>query len=133
MLKSCKYCGKIHDSKYDCGMKPRYRGKVNNKKELFRKTKAWTVRSIEIRDRDHNLCQVCKRNIRMTDDMRQYEYDNLSVHHIYSLQEDFDKRLDGLNLITVCSYHHELCENGRIDRRTQLKIASEQEGIPPTI
>lgn len=133
MLKACKYCGRIHDTKYDCGKKPKYRGKVNNKKELFRKTRAWTERSIQIRNRDCNLCQICKRMIKMQGDMRQYEYEGLQVHHIYSLQEDFDKRMDGLNLITVCSYHHELCENGRIDRKTQLDIAREQENIPPTI
>lgn len=132
MLRACKYCGKVHDSKYDCGKKPMYHGKVNNKKELFRKTRAWTERSIQIRARDHHLCQVCLRNIHMMDDMKQYEYNNLQVHHIYSLQEDFDRRLDGNNLITVCAYHHELCENGRIDRKTQLDIAREQEGTPPT-
>lgn len=127
MLRSCKYCGRIHDTKLDCGKKPIYRGKISNKKELFRKTRAWTERSIQIRERDNNLCQICKRKIHMTDDMRQFEYNNLQVHHIYSLQEDFDKRLDGSNLITVCAYHHELCENGRIDRKTQLDIADEQE------
>ena len=127
MLRACKYCGRIHDSKYDCGMKPKYRGKINNKKELFRKTRVWTELSKQIRERDNYLCQLCTRKIMMNDDMKQYEYDNISVHHIYSLQEDFDRRMDPLNLISVCSYHHELCENDRIKRRTQLDIAEEQE------
>jgi len=37
MLKSCKYCGRIHDSKFDCGRKPK---KKNNRHsgELVRYT-----------------------------------------------------------------------------------------------
>ena len=28
MLKSCKYCGRIHDSQYDCGRKPQPQKKI---------------------------------------------------------------------------------------------------------
>ena len=129
MLRACKYCGRIHDSKYDCGKKPKYRGKINDKKEKFRWTKAWQDMREQIKERDHYLCQLCIRKIKMKDDMKQYEYDNISVHHIYSLQDDFDRRLDPLNLITVCSYHHELCENERVTIRQQLDIAIEQERV----
>lgn len=31
MLKSCKYCMKIHDSKYDCGKKPKRKKQGNDK------------------------------------------------------------------------------------------------------
>lgn len=61
MLRACKYCGRIHDSKYDCGMKPKYHGKVNDKKEKFRWTKAWQSMREQIRERDNYLCQLCIR------------------------------------------------------------------------
>lgn len=127
MLRACKYCGKIHDSKYDCGMKPKYHGKVNDKKEKFRWTKAWQSMREQIRERDNYLCQLCIRKISMKEDMRSYEYNNISVHHIIQLKDDFERRLDPFNLISVCSYHHELCENGRISKDIQFRIAREQE------
>lgn len=40
MLKSCKYCLKIHDSKLDCDKKP-VRKKYGNNKDKFRWTHAW--------------------------------------------------------------------------------------------
>ncbi len=55
--------------------------------------------------------------------MRRYETDNLSVHHIIPLEEDFNLRLDDANLLTVCSLHHEMCECGEISRDLQLKLA----------
>ncbi len=37
------------------------------------------------------------------------------VHHIVSLEQDFDKRLDDdTHLITLCAYHHHLAEIGAI-------------------
>ena len=57
MLKSCKYCGKIHDSKYTCKEKP------NKKKEIteadrFRWTSLWHRKREEIKKRDLYLCQI---------------------------------------------------------------------------
>lgn len=67
------------------------------------------------------------KKISMKEDMRSYEYNNISVHHIIQLKDDFERRLDPFNLISVCSYHHELCENGRISKDIQFRIAREQE------
>ncbi len=50
-----------------------------------------------------------------------------AVHHIISLEADFDRRLDSYDLISLCSYHHELAENGRISAEILLDIAEEQE------
>ena len=49
------------------------------------------------------------------------------MHHIVPLVEDYEKRLDDDNLITLCSRHHEMAEKGDIDRRELLRIAKEQE------
>lgn len=131
MLKSCKYCGRIHDSKHDCGMKPARR-KKNTEADRFRWSKQWQRKRDEIRQRDSNLCQVC---IRQMFGGRQYTYEDLSVHHGIPLEEDFDKRLDNDNLITLCGYHHEMAEKGAIPREIILKIIAEQEekASPPGV
>ena len=127
MLKSCKYCNRIHDSKYDCGRKPvRIKPKTNQNK--FRCTRAWKDKSTEIRIRDVYLCQLCIRGL--YGPMR-YSRDLVEVHHIVPIAEDYDRRLDNNNLITLCEKHHEMAEGGRVPRGELLKIAKEQEKVPP--
>uniref|UniRef100_UPI0013DE6288 HNH endonuclease n=1 Tax=Mediterraneibacter glycyrrhizinilyticus TaxID=342942 RepID=UPI0013DE6288 len=58
---------------------------------------------------------------------RQFETDNISVHHIVPIAEDWERRLDDENLITLCSKHHEMAERGEIKRKKLLSIAKEQE------
>jgi hypothetical protein len=62
MFKSCKYCGRIHDRKYICGKQP---VKTNRNTEIdkFRSSIAWQHKREEIRERDHNLCQICIREL----------------------------------------------------------------------
>lgn len=125
MLKSCKYCGRIHDDKTVCELKPVF-SKKDSKANRFRKTNAWKEKSVEIRERDNFLCQVClKENI--------FNYQDLQVHHIISIERNFDKRLDNDNLITLCSKHHTQAENQEIKAEELLKIVKEKENhIPPT-
>ena len=52
---------------------------------------------------------------------------NLSVHHNIPIGEDYNKRLDNNNLLTVCSVHHEMCESGEISKEIVQKIIDEQE------
>jgi 5-methylcytosine-specific restriction endonuclease McrA len=127
MLKSCKYCGRIHDSKYDCGKKPK-RIKGNTQADKFRWTKEWQDKRTEIKERDNYLCQVCIRKLYNT--TNQYTYDNISVHHAIPLSVNYDKRLDNDNLITVCDYHHEMAEKGIIDYKTIKNIIDEQNNPP---
>lgn len=124
MLKSCKYCGRIHDGKFDCGKKP-VRKKQGNNKDRFRWTQAWQNKREEIKQRDKYLCQVCIR--KLYDTYKQYNYGDLEVHHAIPLEEDFDKRLDNDNLITICEHHHEMAERGEIPLDTVLNIIKEQE------
>ncbi len=67
--------------------------------------------------------------------MRRFNHDTLSVHHIVPVKEDYKKRLDNKNLLTVCRMHHEMCENGLISREEQMSIAMQQEAkrnrVPP--
>lgn len=124
MLKSCKYCGRIHDSKFDCAMKPA-RGKKITYIDRFRSTRKWRDKREQIRQRDNNLCQICIRGLYGTD--RKYNYDDLSVHHAIPIEADYDMRLDDDNLLTVCAIHHEMCESGEIPYETVKKIIDEQE------
>lgn len=132
MLKSCKYCGRIHDSKHDCGEKP-VRKKIRTIQNGFRSTQAWKRKSIEIRQRDRYLCQICIRMLYGTE--QQYNNHDIQVHHIIPVAEDYDRRLDNDNLISLCERHHEAAEHGDIPRGILLAIAREQEeggaGIPP--
>ena len=125
MLRSCKYCGKIHDSKYQCSKKP-VRKKIRTKQNSFRSTEAWKRKSLDIRARDNYLCQVCIRNLYGT--TRQYNNREIEVHHIVPVAEDWDRRLDNKNLISLCGRHHEMAEAGKIPRTELIELARQQEG-----
>ena len=123
MLKSCQYCGRIHDKKIDCGHRPKMRKKYTDN-DRFRKSTAWTEKSLLIRERDKFICQCCLRGMPGT--RRQYEYDYIEVHHIEPLSEAWEMRLDDDNLISLCRVHHELAEAGRISRATLHELAKEE-------
>lgn len=114
MLKSCKYCGRIHDSKYICPNKPIRKQYKKTEEDKFRNTKAWQRKREYIKDRDKGLCQVCIRKLYNT--IKQYNYIDIEVHHIEPLREAYDLRLDEDNLISLCKYHHELAEIGKIPK-----------------
>lgn len=133
MLKSCKFCGRIHDSSYTCELKPKRKyNKRDSRIDIFRSSALWQKKRETIKKRDLNLCQICIRNLFNTNFL--YKYKDLQVHHIIPIQEDWDKRLDDDNLITLCPYHHELAEKGKITRKKLLEIVEEQENsIPPLL
>ena len=60
MLKSCRYCGKVHDSKIECAMKPKKKKREYKEYEAPRYTKAMRDKSKEIKQRAKYLCEVCK-------------------------------------------------------------------------
>lgn len=126
MLKSCQYCGKIHSRKYDCGKRQRRKKKVTQESN-FHSSRQWTNKSIQIRERDKYMCQCCARNMKGT--VKTHNYNNISVHHIEPLKEDWERRFDDDNLISLCDYHHERAEAGEIDREILHEIAVEQNGM----
>lgn len=131
MKKACSKCGKIHERNYICSASSSdMRKKAESQAFAFRSKQIWKRKSHEIRDRDLNLCQVCRRNLYNT--RKVYNGRDISVHHIVSLVADYDRRLDNSNLITLCRYHHELAELGRIPQRELLAIVAEQEGALET-
>lgn len=126
MLRSCQYCGRIHERKEVCTQKKKAQeNRQQNRKRtnalLFRRSNAWTDKSIQIRKRDKYMCLCCK--AKMIGTLNQFNTIDLSVHHIIPVEEDYEKRLDDENLITVCSLHHEMCEAGKILREEQHRLA----------
>ena len=133
MLKSCKYCGRVHDNQYICQQKEANirerqsrRSRENKKIYDFPRSQKWTDKSISIRARDQYCCQVCIRKLYGAE--RLYETEDISVHHIRPLSEAWEDRLDDYNLISLCRMHHEMADKGEIGQRELLKIAEEQEG-----
>lgn len=128
MLKSCQYCQKIHDSKFDCGKKPK---KINKRstRDYFRYTSAWQQKREAIKERDRYLCQICIRRLYGTD--RPLNSENLSVHHANKLNDFYDQRLDDNNLLTLCEQHHKMADDGTIPKDQVLAIIKEQQSHPP--
>ena len=56
MLKACPYCGRIHDTRFDCGQRPARR-KSGGRVDAFRGSNAWKIKRDAIRSRDLNLCR----------------------------------------------------------------------------
>lgn len=137
MLKSCQYCGRIHDSKFDCGKKPQKKRNISEA-DRFRWSGRWQKKRQEIKERDDFICQICVRGIYNPE--RKFETDNLSVHHMIPVEKNWDKRLDNDNLLTVCEGHHAMAERGSIPKETIKKIICEQEAkgqdeksVPPGV
>lgn len=129
MLKSCSYCGRIHDSRDICPAKREATSRYP-KDTLAVKTRSksrWQKTRDYIKRRDHGVCQLCIRNYTgdTTGTLRPYETDNLEVHHIIKLEDDIDKAFDEDNLITLCRKHHEEAESGSIAQSELIRIAKE--------
>ena len=127
MLKSCKYCGRVHRVDEVCPKKPKRFGnwsKYNSPERKFRSTQAWQTKREEIKERDHYLCKVCL-------DYNVINYNGLEVHHIVSLKDDFDKRLDNDNLITLCRTHHEEAERGQLSIEYLTKLIEDDARVSP--
>ena len=115
MLKSCKYCGRIHDSKYDCGKRPR---KANHRHsaEQLRYTSRMKKKSEAVKAAAHYLCEYHLF-------LGQLVYTELETHHIIKLQERQDLALEDSNLICLCRNCHEKAEKGEISPQLLRKIA----------
>ena len=119
---TCKYCGVVERG-HRCPHKKSRQKSGDMRSDRFRKTKAWTSKSLEIRQRDRFLCQVCLRNLYNT--MTFLNYKTVEVHHITPIEEDFNRRLDNNNLISLCSYHHHMADKGQIPRKVLQDILKE--------
>lgn len=109
MLKTCIYCGHIHDKKYICKEQQEQlrRKKPQTQITKFRSGVHWQKVRKAILIRDRYLCRVC-----LSEGV--YTSGDLEVHHITPLSVDFSLRCDPYNLITLCPADHERAERGDI-------------------
>lgn len=109
MYKLCPRCGRLHDIDSKC-----YKSSTQQNKQdrisRFRRTNRWKVKAEQIKKRDNYLCQECKSKGR-------YTYKGLEVHHIVKLKDDFNKRLDDDNLITLCRMCHKRADKGELEQK----------------
>lgn len=118
MFKTCVHCGRIHTKGYTCTQGKRiYRSGTDRR---ARATNRWKMKSIEIRERAHYLCEVCKAN-------GVINYDDVEVHHIVKIRDDESLLLDNFNLICLCAAHHREADEGKIDKEYLQEIAQRRE------
>lgn len=122
MLKTCSKCGIVSED-HICKYRTYKKKTKDSKANKFRNTKAWANKSAEIKQRDKCLCQVCINNLYYTINI--YNYDKLEVHHIVPVNEDYERRLDNDNLITLCNFHHKMAEVGKIPREELKNLIRE--------
>lgn len=118
MLKSCPYCGRIHDNSFDCGKKPK-RISRRHESEEGRYTRAWRKKAALVKAECHYLCEYCLSKGR-------YTYEGLSVHHIVKLRERPDLLLDDNNLVCLCGRCHALADDGGIPAEDLRKLAKKR-------
>lgn len=125
MLKTCSKCG-IVPQDHICPYRSYNKKNKDSKANKFRKTKAWTDKSIEVREKSKYLCSICMENKYNT--INQFNFKNLSVHHIVPLEEDYNLRLENSNLICLCEFHHHMAEKGEIPREELLELVKKRDG-----
>ena len=135
MLKTCVYCGRIHDSKYKCHQKmeaeeqrTRRRKKADTSQNEFRRRNVWKKKSVTIRERDGYCCRACLEGLR--DGKKKLTTNNLSVHHIIPLEENEEYKLDDEWLVTLCEDCHKQAERGLISKEKLHEIAKKAAGYP---
>lgn len=69
-------------------------------KSMFRGSSAWKKKRLEILERDGYKCKNCGST------------ENLTIHHIYSLDNYPKMKLENNNLITLCTICHHKTHNG---------------------
>lgn len=87
---------KVKSKKYNSD---RYKRDLENESyRLFYMSKAWKSKRKEILRRDNFECVMCKALCKFTP--------ATDVHHILNLKDNYDKRLDNDNLISLCHHCH---------------------------
>ena len=121
---TCQHCG-IVPRGHICPHRKSRQKSGDRQSDKFRNTKIWQRKRDEIKVRDRHLCQLCIRNLHNTINFLNFK--NIEVHHITSIQEDYNRRLDNDNLISLCSYHHKMADKGLIPKQELYNIVREIE------
>lgn len=126
IYKSCKYCGKTHKEETKCKKKPAQKKRSTEAVKL-RNSPKWQRKRTQIKKRDCYLCQICIRDL--YNPIRKFNYEDLEVHHAVSIEQNKELVLNSGNLITLCSYHHRLCDSGKIPLAEVKQIIEQQQDL----
>lgn len=100
-------CKKYNSDRY-------IRDKENESYRLFYTTQTWKNKREDILRRDNYECQMCKT-------LCKYEVAT-DVHHVLSLRDNYDKRLDNDNLLSLCHHcHHNIVHALDLNNKSKLK------------
>ena len=102
MKVACKYCGRIHDKRNECGRAPVYR-KFDSEANSLRNKGNWKMVKRLANERDGYLCVLCLKEGRINTD-------ELETHHIVPIKTDPERAFELENLVTLCRIHHEWAE-----------------------
>ena len=119
--KTCQYCGVVSEN-HICPFRKSRQKSGDRQSDRFRNTKAWQNKREEIKQRDRHLCAVCLANLYNT--INWLNYKGVEVHHIEKLEENYNRRLDNSNLVSLCSYHHKMADKGEIPREVLYDLVS---------
>lgn len=109
----------MHNRGQLCEMRPKDNRLKDKESHIikFRNSQLWKNKSKEIRSRDTFLCQWCKMENKLV-------FKGLEVHHIEKLSNNFKKRLDNFNLVTLCQQCHKMADDGKISKKDLLQLVA---------
>ena len=119
---TCQYCGIVRRG-HRCPNKPKRNYAKDSKADKFRQTAVWKKKAEQIKRRDRFLCRACEAGLYHT--VTPLNFTNLEAHHITSIAEDYNQRLDDGNIITLCQFHHKAAERGDIPKEDLYKLIEE--------
>lgn len=118
MLRVCSRCGKIHDKYQKCYKGQKHAGDERQLRDL----NAWDLKSKQVRDEAHYLCEVCR-------EAGVINYQDLEVHHIEKLKDQPDLLLEDTNLVCLCREHHKQADKGEITKEHLKELALRRLGV----
>ncbi len=121
---TCSRCGIVKRG-HKCPHKTYRKKERDTQADKFRKSKRWTDKSLEIKEKSKYLCEVCMENKYHT--INQFNFSKLETHHIEPLCENYERRLDNFNLVVLCNFHHKLAEKGEIPKDYLFELAEKRE------
>ena len=114
LLRSCSYCNRFHDTKETCSNKSkRIESEQTERNNKFYKTYRWQKLSNEKRREVNYRCEICRAlgKLEGVDE----------VHHILSINERWDMRLDYTNLLAVCASCHDVIHKQNLNSKHKIK------------
>lgn len=120
MFKVCSRCQRIHPYNQPCTCSKYKKDYKGGDERKLRAKNAWKEKSLEIRQKADNLCEVCRDNGR-------YIYQGLSVHHINKVKDAPELFLNNENLICLCEACHKKADKGELEKGYLERLALERE------